>query len=146
MELELPSECPCHHERKLFSPECAAVRPDSLTHGDIRTCIAQRFRPFSCVPEKEWFFYTGNKVRAWKRGQHHGGWLVTSARRGAEDSAVHLRMPKPKSESQLSACRDAKDRGTPRGQIYAEARLRPPADILDEELLVGCEPFRFKAK
>ena len=39
------SECPCHHERELFSPECAAVRSNSLAHNDIRTCIAQGVCP-----------------------------------------------------------------------------------------------------
>jgi hypothetical protein len=42
-----------HHQRKLFSPERAAVRPDPLGHHDIRTCIAQRIRPPGRVLEEE---------------------------------------------------------------------------------------------
>ena len=30
-------------------------------HDDIRTCTAQRFRPFLCVFEEERFLRTGNR-------------------------------------------------------------------------------------
>lgn len=38
------AERPRHHERELLSPEVGAVRPDSLSHHDVRTRIAQRLR------------------------------------------------------------------------------------------------------
>jgi hypothetical protein len=47
------SECPGHHQRELFSPECATVRPSSLIHEDIRICSAQRVRPPPCVLAEE---------------------------------------------------------------------------------------------
>lgn len=43
------SECPRHHKRELFSPECATVRPSSLIHDDIRVCVAQRVCPSPCI-------------------------------------------------------------------------------------------------
>jgi hypothetical protein len=55
-------------------------------------------------------------------------------------------MPKPEGERQLTAGRDAEHRGTLGGQRDAEARADPPADVPDEELLVGREPFRIKAR
>ncbi len=99
------SERPRHHQRELFSPEFAPVRPSSLIHDDIRTCIAQRVRPPPCVPEEERLPCASDKICARKWDRHNARRLVTAARRGAEDRAVHMWMPKPKSEGQLSTRR-----------------------------------------
>src|SRR5262249_55408278 len=76
-------ECPRHHQRELFSPECPTVRPSSLLHDDIRTCIPQRVRPPPCVPEEERLLCASDKVCARKRTTHNARRLVTAARRGA---------------------------------------------------------------
>ena len=117
-------EYPRHHQRELFSPECATVRPGSLIHDDIRMCVAQRVRPPPCVRQKERLLCASNKVCARKRTRHKARRLVTAARRGAEDRTVDMWMPKPESEGQFSACRDAEHRGTLRGQ----RRGRSPRD------------------
>jgi hypothetical protein len=39
------AECPRHRKRKLFAPECGAVRSGSLIHNDLRSCILQHVRP-----------------------------------------------------------------------------------------------------
>ena len=96
------SECPRHHHRELFSPECATVRSSSLSHDDIRTCIAQRVRPPPRVPEEERLLCASDKVCARKWARHNARRLVTPARRGAEDCTVGMWMPKPKGEGQLS--------------------------------------------
>ncbi len=132
--------------RELFAPECAAVRPGSLRHNDVRVRIAQRVRPPPCVFKKERLLCAGNEVRARKRTRHRVRRLVTAARRGAEDGAVNIRMPKPDSERQFSARRDAEHRGTLSGQRHAKPRLRPSANVLDEELLMRREPLRLKAR
>src|SRR5581483_3010609 len=46
-----------------------------------------------------------DKICARKWDRHNARRLVTAARRGAEDRAVHMWMPKPKSEGQLSTRR-----------------------------------------
>src|ERR1700683_1565673 len=140
------SEYPRHHQRELFSPECATVRSSSLLHDDIRTCIAQRVRPPPRVPEEEWLLCASDKVCARKRTRHNAGRLVTAARRGAEDRTVDMRMPEPKSERQLSTRRDADHCGTFRGHHHAKPRLRPSANVLDEELLVARKPLRLKMR
>jgi hypothetical protein len=38
------------------------VRPISLTHDDVRTCIAQRVRPLLCVLEEERLLRTSDNV------------------------------------------------------------------------------------
>src|ERR1051326_509602 len=139
------SECPRHHQRELFSPECATVRPRTLIHDDICICIAQRVRPPPCVLQEERLLCASDKVCARKRTRHDAWRLVTAARRGAQDRTVDLWMPKPKSEGQLSNRRDAEHRGTLSGQRHAKPRLRPSANVLDEELLVRREPLRLKA-
>src|SRR6202041_1100492 len=53
-------------------------------------------------------------------------------------------MPKPKSEGQLSPRRDAEYCGTFSGQRHAKPRLRPSANVLNEELLVCGEPLRLE--
>src|SRR6202021_3512706 len=55
-------------------------------------------------------------------------------------------MPKPKSEGQLSPRRDAEHCGTFSGQPHVKPRLRPSANVLDEELLVCREPLRLKTR
>jgi hypothetical protein len=55
-------------------------------------------------------------------------------------------MPKPKRESQLSARRDAEHCGTFNRQRHGKPRLRPSVNVLNEELLVGREPLRLKAR
>ncbi len=136
------AECPRHHQRELFPPEWATVRSSSLMHHDIPTCIAQRVCPSSCVLEEERLLCAGHEVCARKRTRHSAGRLVTAARRGAEDRAEDIWMPKPKSEGQLSTCRDPQYRRTFRGQRHAKPRLRPSANLLDEEHLVCREPLR----
>jgi len=42
-----------HHQGELFLPERIAVRPGTLLHDNVRTCIAQRVRPPSSVLEEE---------------------------------------------------------------------------------------------
>src|SRR3984957_21276456 len=130
------AECPCHHQRELLLPECATVRSSSLMHDDIRTCIAQRVCPPVCVPEEERLLCAGHEVCARKRTRHNARRLVTAARRGAEDRTVHIWMPKSKSQSQLSTCRDAEHCATLTGQRHVKPRLRPSANVLDEKHLV----------
>ncbi len=137
-------KCPLQHQRELFPPECSTVRSDPLMHDDIRSCIAERFRPLRCVFQKERLLNAGDKVRPWKWARHNRWWPVAGARRSAEDCAVNPWMTKPKSEGQLSASRDAHNGGTFHGQRYAKPRLRPTANILDEEHLMCCEPDRVK--
>src|SRR6202050_5792432 len=96
------SECPRHHQRELFSPECTTVRSVSLIHDDLRTRIAQRIRPLFCVPEEERLLYASDKICSRKRTRHNSRRLVTAARRGAEARSVDTWMPKPKSEGQFS--------------------------------------------
>src|SRR5580700_9538982 len=55
-------------------------------------------------------------------------------------------MPKPKSEGQLATRRYAEHCGTFSGQRHAKPRLRPSANVLNEELLVCREPLRLKAR
>src|ERR1700721_1583021 len=140
------SECPRHHQREIFSPECTAVRPSSLIHDHIRICIAQRVHPPPGALEQERRLRAGDKVCARKRTRHNARRLVTAARRGAQDRTVDMWMPKPKSESQLSTRRDTEHCGTFSGQRHAKPRLRPSADVLDEELLVCREPLRLKTR
>jgi len=76
------SECPRHHQRELFSPECATVRSSSLIHEYIRICIAQCVRPPPCVLKEERLLCAGDKVCARKRARHNARRVVTTARRG----------------------------------------------------------------
>src|SRR5580698_8266425 len=140
------SESPRHHQRKLFLPECATVRPGSLIHDDIRICIAQRVRPSPCVREEERLLCAGDKVCARKRTRHNARRPVTAARRGTQDRTEDMWMSKPKSERQLSTRRRAEHGGTFSGERHAKPRLRPSANVLDEELLVCREPLRLKAR
>jgi hypothetical protein len=140
------SECPGHHQRKLFSPECTTMRSVSLIHDDLRTRIAQRIRPPPCVPEEEWLVYASDKICSRKGTRHNFRGLVTAARRGAEDRTVHMWMPKPKREGQLSTRRGAEHCGTFPGQRHAKPRLRPSANVFDKEFLVCREPLRLKAR
>src|ERR1700728_1101070 len=128
------SECPCHHQRELFSPECATMRSSSLIHDDTRTCCAQRVGPPPCVPEEERLLCASDKVCARRRARHTARRLVTAARRGAEDRTEDMWMPKPKREGQLSTRRGAEHRGSFSGQRHAKPRFRPSANVLDEEL------------
>src|SRR5579872_4761396 len=89
------SERPCHHQRELFSPECAAMRPGSLIHDDIRTGVAQGVRPPSGVLEEERLLPAGDEVCARKWTRHDAGWPITAARRGAKDRTVDMWIPKP---------------------------------------------------
>ena len=59
-----------------------------------------------------------------------------------EDRAVDVRMPKPDGERELSTRRDTEHRSALGGQCDAEPRPHPSTDVLDEEPLVGGEPFR----
>ena len=122
------------------------MRPGSLIHADIRICIAQRVRPPLCVFEEERFLYASDKVCARERTRHNVGRLVTAARRGAEDRAVDMWMPKPQSEGQLSTRRDAENCRAFSAQRHAKPRLRPSANVLNEELLVRREALRLKAR
>src|ERR1019366_2662075 len=140
------SECPGHHQRELFSPECATVRPSSLNHDDICTCIAQRVRPPPCVLEEERLLCASHEVCARKRTPQKTRRLVTASKRGAEDRTVDVWMPKPKSDGQFSTCRDAEHCGTFSGQRHAKPRLRPSANVLDEEPFVCRESLRLKAR
>src|ERR1700677_2370725 len=112
------AECPRHHQRELFSPEWATVRSSSPMHNDIRTCIAQRVCPPSCVLEEERLLCASHEVCARKRTRHNARRLVTTARRGAEDRTVDIWMPKPKSQGQLSTCRHAEHCSTFNGQRH----------------------------
>src|ERR1700683_4253474 len=140
------SECPRHHQRELFSPEYATVRPGSLIDDDIRICITQRVRPPPCVLEEERLLCASDKVCARKWTRHNARRLVTAARRSAQDRTVDMWMPKPKGEGQLSTGRDAEHCGTFSGQRHGKPRLRPSTNVLDEELLVCGEPLRPKAR
>src|SRR5690242_1517507 len=53
-------------------------------------------------------------------------------------------MPEPEGERELAARRGTEHRSAFAGQRGSETRAHPPADVLDEELLVGREPFRVK--
>src|SRR6202161_4576958 len=121
----IASECPRHHRRELFSPECATVRSGSLIHDDIRTCIAQRIGPPPRVSEEERLLCATDKVCARKRTRHNARRLVTAARRSAQDRTVDMWMPNPKSEGQLSPRRDAEHCGTFSAQRHAKPRLCP---------------------
>src|SRR4051794_14823416 len=136
---------PRHHQRELFSPERVAVRPDALDHDDLRPCAAQRARPSARVFEEERLQRSGNEVRARKRARHHSRRSVATARRSAEDYTVEIRASKPDSERQFSARGHTEYRGALGRQRDSEARPHPPADFLDEELLVSSEPLRFEA-
>src|SRR6516162_9098053 len=140
------SECPRHHQRELFSPECATVRSSSLIHEYIRICIAQCVRPPPCVLKEERLLFAGDKVCARKRARHNAGRLVNPPGEGAEDRTVDIWMPKPKSEGQLSTRRDAEHCGMFSAQRHAKLRLRPSANVLDEELLVCRETSRLQAR
>src|SRR6516162_1968269 len=142
----LSSECPRHHQRELFLPECVTVRPSSLIHEYLRICIAQRVRPPPCVLKEERLLCAGDKVCARKRARHNARRVVTTARRGAEDRTVDIWMTKPKSEGQLSTRRDAEHCGMFSAQLHAKLRLRPSANVLDEELLVCRETSRLQAR
>src|SRR5215831_5427277 len=140
------SKRPRHHQRELFAPERTAMRPGSLGHHNIRTRFAQRLRPPGRVLEKERLQGAGNEVHTRNRTRHHPRRAVTRARRGAEHSTVHVWMSEPHDERQLPTRRDTEHGGAIGGQRYSEARLRPPADVPDEKLLVCREPFRVKAE
>ena len=73
-------------------------------------------RPSGGVLEEERLQGAGDEVRARKRARHNARRPVTAARRGAEDRAVDIWMPKPEGEGQLSTRRDAEHRGTFGGQ------------------------------
>lgn len=145
-ESSLSFERPSHHQWKLFPPECATVRTGSLIHDDIRTCIAQGVRPPPGVLQEERLLCTGHKVGTRKRDRHNAGRLVTAAGRGAEDRAVHMWVPKSKSESELSTRRDTENRGTLSLQRHAEPRLCPSANVLDKERLVRRKPHFIEAR
>src|SRR5579871_4977388 len=55
-------------------------------------------------------------------------------------------MTKPKCEGELTASRDPEDRGSFGRRRDSETRAHPGADILDEELLVDCEPARVEGR
>jgi hypothetical protein len=92
------SECPRHHERKFFSPECAAVRSSSLIHDHIRAGNAQCFRPLGCVFKEERLLCANHEVRTWKWTQYNSGWFVAGAGRCAKDCTINLWMPNPESK------------------------------------------------
>src|SRR5215469_9501088 len=117
------SECPSHHQRELFSPECATVRPSSLIHEYIRICIAQRVSPPPCVLQEERLLCASDKVCARKRTRHNSRRLVAAARRGAKDRTIDAWVPKPKREGQLSTRRGAEHSGTFRGQRHTKTQL-----------------------
>jgi hypothetical protein len=66
------------------------VRPDTLGHDNVRTCVAQRDGPAVRVLEKERLQRAGDEVHARKRLRHHGSWTVAAARRRAEDRTVDV--------------------------------------------------------
>jgi hypothetical protein len=118
------------------------VRSDPLGHHDIRTRIAQRRGPTVRVLEEKRLQRAGGEVRAGKRIRHHVGGLVAGSRRGAEDRPVDLGMPEPYGQRQLTTGRDTAHRGAFCGERDSETRAHPPADILDEERLMGREQLR----
>src|SRR5439155_17990547 len=121
----LSSERPRHHQRELFLPKRVAVRSNPLAHDDVRTCLAQRDRPAGRVPEEKRLQRAGDEVRARKRTRHLAWRTVTRTRRGAEDRAVEVRMPKPKGERQLSTRRDTEHRRAFGGERGPKPRPRP---------------------
>src|SRR5262249_37430288 len=140
------SKRPCHHPRELCLPECVAVRAGPLLHDNVRTCIAQRVLPPSRVLEEERLSRAGDQVRARNRTRHDTRRSVTSARGGAEDRTIDIRMPEPDGEREFSTRRDTEHGGTAGRQCDSETRPHPLAYVLDEEPLVRGEPLRVKAR
>lgn len=139
-------ERPCHHQRELFSPERAAVLSVSLDHGNVRVCIAQRIRPPRRVVEEELFLPARHEVDAGKRTRQYRRRLVAGAGRGTEDRAIDVRMAKPQGERELTAERRTPHASALGGQRDSETRLNPSTHVVDEELLVCCEPFSAEAR
>ena len=120
---------PTPHQRELFSPECAAVRPSSLIHDDIRISSAQRVRPPLCILQEERLLCAPDKVCARKRTWQNARRLVAAARRGAQDRTVDMWMPKPNSEGQLSTRRDAEHRAALSGAALSHSETCRSAPV-----------------
>src|SRR6185312_8000434 len=123
---------PRHHTRKLFSPECVAVRSDPLRHDDVRTCVAQRGCPPPRVLEEERLQGACDKICTRHRSRQSFRWAVTRAWRGAEDCTVDVRMANPKGEREFPTRRDTEHRGALGGQRHCETRPHPSAEVLNK--------------
>lgn len=140
------AERPLHHEREFLLPKGAAMLSDSLPHDDVRARIAQRGCPAGRILQEERFQGAGDEVDAWKPTRQLRRWLLTGARRSAEDGTVDIWMAKPDCKRQLRTCRDSEHTGPFGKYRYAKPRRCPPSEVVDEELLVCREPVRVEAR
>lgn len=92
------SKRPRRHQRELFLPECTAVRSDPFGHDDVHTRIAQRIRPPGGILVEEGLQRASDQVGPRHSARKIFSWSVASARRGAEDRTVDLRMSEPEGE------------------------------------------------
>lgn len=127
-------------------PERITVRSDTLGHHYFGTGIAECGRPLGGVVVEERLQGARDEVYARERTRHDARRLVGAARRGAEDRAVDVWMPKSDGESQLPARRDTEHRRAFGRQPDSETRSHPSAHVFNEELLVCREPLRLKAR
>jgi hypothetical protein len=142
------SECPRHHQRKLFSPEYATVRTSPLIHGDIRICIAQRVRPPPCVLEEERLLCAGDKVCARKRTRHNARRLVTAA--PASSPPAETPNTAVRSVGSATPNRDSVHRRTSSTRNFSCAATRSIRSTIKSSMapsrLAGASSARLKAR
>ena len=132
------------------SSSCQNESPCDPTRSVITTSragVAQRHRPSSRVVTEERLQGAGDEVRARKRTRHQRQ-AAGNRRRARRKRSRRRRLD---GEARLRARAPHRPRHrTPlcvrRASPTPNRDSHPSADVLDEELLVRCEPLRFKAR